>query len=153
MPGVATLLPASNVGLTRPATFLVHFVLIRSDEEHRNRPFVKSSKTTSGNTKRDSGRFSPFVALRVSVGAPLLCYFRIQSSLPHRTRLWRDNRCSFAARSEMSALLKRIIRCFCPHRSWPQCGIEGQESQVCLIYGTAFEYYTEHAPDRARCFC
>jgi len=43
----------------------------------------------------------------------------------------------------MSGLLKRIIRCFCPHRfSWPHSGIQGQEYQVCLICGTAFEYDT-----------
>lgn len=43
----------------------------------------------------------------------------------------------------MSALLKRIIRSLCPHRfSWPHSGIRGQEYQVCLICGTAFEYDT-----------
>jgi hypothetical protein len=41
------------------------------------------------------------------------------------------------------SLLKRIIRSLCPHRfSWPHSGIGGQEYQVCLICGTAFEYDT-----------
>jgi hypothetical protein len=41
----------------------------------------------------------------------------------------------------MSALLKHIVRWFCPHRfSWPHSGVEGQDYQVCLLCGTAFEY-------------
>jgi hypothetical protein len=41
----------------------------------------------------------------------------------------------------MSALLKQILRWLCPHRfSWPHSGTNGQDYQVCLICGTAFEY-------------
>ena len=41
----------------------------------------------------------------------------------------------------MSALLKQILRWLCPHRfSWPHSGIDGQDYQVCLLCGTAFEY-------------
>jgi hypothetical protein len=41
----------------------------------------------------------------------------------------------------MSALLKRILRWLCPHRfSWPHSGIDGQDYQVCLLCGTAFEF-------------
>jgi hypothetical protein len=41
----------------------------------------------------------------------------------------------------MSALLKHIVRWFCPHRfSWPHSGSQGQDYQVCLLCGTAFEY-------------
>ena len=44
----------------------------------------------------------------------------------------------------MSELLKHILRLLCPHRfSWPHCGIQGQEYQVCLRCGTAFEYDTD----------
>jgi hypothetical protein len=43
----------------------------------------------------------------------------------------------------MTALLKYIIRLLCPHRfSWPHSGIQGQDYQVCLRCGTAFEYDT-----------
>jgi hypothetical protein len=41
----------------------------------------------------------------------------------------------------MSALLKQILQWLCPHRfSWPHSGIHGQDYQVCLNCGTAFEY-------------
>jgi hypothetical protein len=41
----------------------------------------------------------------------------------------------------MSALFKQILRWLCPHRfSWPHSGRNGQDYQVCLICGTAFEY-------------
>lgn len=50
---------------------------------------------------------------------------------------------SLVARSVMSALLKHILRWLCPHRfSWPHSGVEGQDYQVCLLCGTAFEYDT-----------
>jgi hypothetical protein len=43
----------------------------------------------------------------------------------------------------MSALLKQIVRWLCPHRfSWPHSGMHGQECQVCLRCGTAFEHDT-----------
>jgi hypothetical protein len=41
----------------------------------------------------------------------------------------------------MSTLLKQVLRFLCPHRfSWPRSGIHGQDYQVCLICGTAFEF-------------
>jgi hypothetical protein len=42
----------------------------------------------------------------------------------------------------MSAqFLKRLIGKLCPHRfSWPHSGVHGQDYQVCLICGTAYEY-------------
>jgi hypothetical protein len=41
----------------------------------------------------------------------------------------------------MSALLKQILGWLCPHRfSWPHSGVDGQDYQVCLFCGTAFEY-------------
>jgi hypothetical protein len=41
----------------------------------------------------------------------------------------------------MSALLNQVLRWLCPHRfSWPHSGIYGQDYQVCLLCGTAFEY-------------
>jgi hypothetical protein len=41
----------------------------------------------------------------------------------------------------MSVLLKQILRWLCPHRfSWPHSGIGGQDYQVCLLCGTAFEF-------------
>jgi hypothetical protein len=43
----------------------------------------------------------------------------------------------------MSPLFKRILSLLCPHRfSWPHSGTHGQDYQVCLICGTAFEYDT-----------
>jgi hypothetical protein len=37
--------------------------------------------------------------------------------------------------------LKRLIEKLCPHRfSWPHSGAYGQDYQVCLICGTAYEY-------------
>jgi hypothetical protein len=43
----------------------------------------------------------------------------------------------------MSAFLRVLLRWLCPHRfSWPHSGIHGQEYQVCLRCGTAFEYDT-----------
>jgi hypothetical protein len=43
----------------------------------------------------------------------------------------------------MSVLLGRILRWLCPHRfSWPHSGAQGQDYQVCLLCGTAFEYDT-----------
>src|SRR5229473_5092795 len=45
-------------------------------------------------------------------------------------------------RTRMSSrLLKRIFRWLCPHRlSWPHSGTHGQDYQVCLLCGTAYEY-------------
>jgi hypothetical protein len=42
----------------------------------------------------------------------------------------------------MSArLFNRIIEKLCPHRfSWPHSGAHGQDYQVCLICGSAYEY-------------
>ena len=38
-------------------------------------------------------------------------------------------------------LLNRIIEKLCPHRfSWPHSGANGQDYQVCLICGSAYEY-------------
>jgi len=38
-------------------------------------------------------------------------------------------------------LLNRIIEKLCPHRfSWPHSGAHGQDYQVCLICGSAYEY-------------
>jgi hypothetical protein len=49
----------------------------------------------------------------------------------------------FCREASMSALLKQILRFLCPHRfSWPHSGIHGQDYQVCLRCGTAFEYDT-----------
>jgi hypothetical protein len=43
----------------------------------------------------------------------------------------------------MSALLRQILRFLCPHRfSWPHSGTHGQDYQVCLRCGTAFEHDT-----------
>jgi hypothetical protein len=43
----------------------------------------------------------------------------------------------------MSTLLRQILRFLCSHRfSWPHSGIHGQDYQVCLRCGTAFEYDT-----------
>lgn len=37
--------------------------------------------------------------------------------------------------------LERVLRALCPHRfSWPRIGVNGQDYQVCLICGTAYEY-------------
>jgi hypothetical protein len=37
--------------------------------------------------------------------------------------------------------LKKLIDRLCPHRfSWPHSGAHGQDYQVCLICGTAYEY-------------
>lgn len=34
-----------------------------------------------------------------------------------------------------------ILEKLCPHRfSWPHSGVHGQDYQVCLICGTAYEY-------------
>jgi hypothetical protein len=47
------------------------------------------------------------------------------------------------ARVLMSTLLRQILRFLCPHRfSWPHSGVHGQDYQVCLRGGTAFEYDT-----------
>jgi hypothetical protein len=41
----------------------------------------------------------------------------------------------------MSELFKHILRFLCSHRfSWPHSGVHGQDYQVCLRCGTAFEY-------------
>jgi hypothetical protein len=38
-------------------------------------------------------------------------------------------------------LFNRIIEKLCPHRfSWPHSGAHGQDYQVCLICGSAYEY-------------
>jgi hypothetical protein len=38
-------------------------------------------------------------------------------------------------------LFNRIIEKLCPHRfSWPHSGPNGQDYQVCLICGSAYEY-------------
>ncbi len=38
-------------------------------------------------------------------------------------------------------LVSRILEKLCPHRfSWPHSGVHGQDYQVCLICGTAYEY-------------
>lgn len=38
-------------------------------------------------------------------------------------------------------LINRIIEKLCPHRfSWPHSGANGQDYQVCLICGSAYEY-------------
>lgn len=38
-------------------------------------------------------------------------------------------------------LFSRLIEKLCPHRfSWPHSGAHGQDYQVCLICGTAYEY-------------
>jgi hypothetical protein len=43
----------------------------------------------------------------------------------------------------MSIFVRRILRFLCPHRFLsPHSGIHGQEYQVCLRCGTAFEYDT-----------
>jgi hypothetical protein len=38
-------------------------------------------------------------------------------------------------------LFNRLIEKLCPHRfSWPHSGAHGQDYQVCLICGSAYEY-------------
>jgi hypothetical protein len=40
-----------------------------------------------------------------------------------------------------SGVLKRLFQWLCPHRfSWPHSGMGGQDYQVCLLCGTAYEY-------------
>jgi len=40
-----------------------------------------------------------------------------------------------------SPLLKRLLQKCCVHRfSWPHTGVHGQDYQVCLICGAAYEY-------------
>jgi hypothetical protein len=59
------------------------------------------------------------------------------------TKLPLTKKITFVARSVMSALLKHVLRWLCPHRlSWPHSGAHGQDYQVCLLCGTAFEYDT-----------
>jgi hypothetical protein len=37
--------------------------------------------------------------------------------------------------------LKQLLSTLCPHRfSWPHSGAHGQDYQVCLICGVAYEY-------------
>jgi len=37
--------------------------------------------------------------------------------------------------------LSRLLESFCQHRfSWPHTGVHGQDYQVCLICGAAYEY-------------
>jgi hypothetical protein len=37
--------------------------------------------------------------------------------------------------------LKRLLQKFCPHRfSWPHAGVHGQDYQICLVCGVAYEY-------------
>jgi hypothetical protein len=37
--------------------------------------------------------------------------------------------------------IKKLIENLCPHRfSWPHSGARGQDYQVCLICGAAYEY-------------
>jgi len=37
--------------------------------------------------------------------------------------------------------LSRLLESFCQHRfSWPHTGVRGQDYQVCLICGAAYEY-------------
>jgi hypothetical protein len=50
-----------------------------------------------------------------------------------------------APRSTLTAMttpfLKRLLQKCCPHRfSWPHAGIHGQDYQICLICGVAYEY-------------
>jgi len=60
-----------------------------------------------------------------------------------QTKLPLTKKITFVARSVMSALLKHVLRWLCPHRlSWPHSGAHGQDYQVCLLCGTAFEYDT-----------
>jgi hypothetical protein len=41
----------------------------------------------------------------------------------------------------MLGLLRQIVQYLCPHRfSWPHSGAHGQDYQVCLLCGTAYEY-------------
>jgi hypothetical protein len=43
--------------------------------------------------------------------------------------------------AEGPLVLKQILRWLCPHRfSWPHANMQGQDYQVCLLCGTAFEY-------------
>jgi len=38
-------------------------------------------------------------------------------------------------------LVNLILQKMCTHRfSWPHCGVDGQDYQVCLICGVAYEY-------------
>jgi hypothetical protein len=40
-----------------------------------------------------------------------------------------------------SPFLKRLLQRCCVHRfSWPHTGVHGQDYQVCLICGAAYEY-------------
>jgi hypothetical protein len=84
------------------------------------------------------------VALECAVGLVLSCYFGVRSSFSPQTQnssLAENVRRVFVERRFMSALFKQIFRWLCPHRfSWPHTGAHGQDYQVCLICGTAFEY-------------
>jgi hypothetical protein len=41
----------------------------------------------------------------------------------------------------ISELFRRIFRLLCPHRfTWPHSGADGQDYQVCLRCGAAYEY-------------
>jgi hypothetical protein len=41
----------------------------------------------------------------------------------------------------MSALLREILQWLCPHQfSWPHCGMDGQDYQICLHCGTVYGY-------------
>jgi len=74
----------------------------------------------------------------------MLCYCRLSCSLrAMKAFLWPRMFDALFARVLMSTLLRQILRFLCPHRfSWPHSGVHGQDYQVCLRCGTAFEYDT-----------
>jgi hypothetical protein len=83
----------------------------------------------------------------VNVGAGIceavLWYFRLLVRTRHKQQLTSGQEyfLLFGARLRMSALLQQILQWLCPHRfSWPHSGIHGQDYQVCLHCGTAFEH-------------
>ncbi len=40
-----------------------------------------------------------------------------------------------------SKFFQRLMESLCPHRfSWPRSGAHGQDYQVCLLCGTAYEF-------------
>ena len=46
-----------------------------------------------------------------------------------------------ASEAMTGRLVKLILQKLCSHRfSWPHCGVDGQDYQVCLICGATYEY-------------
>jgi hypothetical protein len=83
---------------------------------------------------------------QVDRSASFLCYCGETGT---RERAARSARCDAGGRSKRygaseamtGRLVKLILQRMCSHRfSWPHSGVDGQDYQVCLICGTAYEY-------------